>query len=85
MDDTASAISNSTCYWCGTAEGDCDAELFIVHDESSGVCDRCVGYLMSVLATDNRPQFERYVDEARGYSDNCEAARLRRDAAKRLI
>jgi len=83
MDDTASAFANSTCYWCGTVAA--DAELFIVHDESSGVCDRCVGYLMSVLAIDIRSLFERYVDGARSYSDNSDAARRDRQAAKRLI
>jgi hypothetical protein len=81
----ATDAAKSTCYWCGTVEGEGEAGLFIVHDDISGVCDRCVGYLMSVLAIDMRDVFENYVDTARDYSDNNATAREMRDAAKRLI
>ena len=83
MGEATPATTTATCFWCGTSAS--EAELFIVHNDPSGVCDRCVGYLMSVLAIDIRPLFERYVDKARGYSDSSEAARRDREAAKRLI
>jgi len=81
----AAEATKSTCYWCGTTEGEGEAELFIVHDDISGVCDRCVGYLMGVLAIDLRSTFEHYVETARTYSDNNEAVRKMKEAAKRLV
>jgi len=83
MNEEAADVARSTCYWCGKPEGEGEAVTFIVHDDISGVCDRCVGYLMSVLAIDVRDVFERYVDLAREYSDNSEAKYQRRAARER--
>jgi hypothetical protein len=56
------------CCWCGLKAK--DVEWFIAHPEISGLCDSCVGYLMSFLAIDKRDTFEKFVDIARSYSEN---------------
>ena len=73
MNESEQAERPETCLFCEISAR--EAEYFIVSGYS-GLCDRCVGYVMSVTAVDDRALFERLVDRARMYGNNAEAARV---------
>jgi hypothetical protein len=79
IDGEASPIEVSRCVFC---ERDYrEADFFIVAAEpDQGICDECVGYVMAVIAIDDRARFENYVEQARMYAENNDMMRTMRRA-----